>query len=1000
MRAHEVPTHLQAEDKVLLGLTFPQIVAAAAVVGLAYGIWQQATFLVGYGRIAAAVVFAVMGLAGIVVRPGGRALPVVVIDLLRFALSPKRYEGAVTALMERPAPKTPPKAKGKTKKNRKLRVGLPFRCLSIVLAVSVLYASVGPLTVMAAAPPPVDNAQRLYIESWKVRGNRAEITVRAATSLTVQVTAQGDDYREMFRARDVLYRGERETYVVPLTAEHKGIHVLWNDALGNAGFRTLDRRNFPFPISPVETDDCEVTVSEIGWRPGRVTGRISNSCRTRAEEVVEATVLTDPDDPSRSVEQRLLLHASVADVTGTLHLAASGPGTNASRRIDFVRDEDSSFAMTVPERKGVYDASLRADLKSTRVIPLPDKVDLTHNEEGSWLANVPVIGRFAGFFEPVTAKLGAVWDPVYHTVSSTLSAVFGPVTRTLSATLRATWNPINQPVGATLSKTVGAIVSANVGATLSATVGATLSTTVGAIVSTVLGKELAATLSATLEKTVGAFLSTPVGKMLSATVGKLLKLSLGMMLSGTLAAWLTVKVGKWLTGKVSGWLSGTVGTWLSATVGTFLSRTVGATLSATFNKLVSTTVGKTVSTWVGGFTKTFSKWAGIILGWLNISVWVPSKKASGYAEGTASGYARGSDSKYASTVATEYASATAREYASKSVKRYASETATGYATGEETRYASKNVSEYAEGTASGYASETVSEYAEDTATKYVEDTASDYASKTVSEHVRGTASGHAEGTATGYASETVSEYASKDASKYAEGVASGYASTEVTIPGRTERRDVSERVTSPGQSREQTVSDTVRIPGRRAEKEVTDEVWVEGKEVEQEVEVEVVIPAFTSAEVTEQEPLVRYYRESRDTRFAFMSDDPYQPLPDPPEDSETPSEIEQYIRLIEKEDERDDADGEDDTNEFQDALDRMRDDRNRFELHPDERLALFSAVYIKWLDSLTIPLDAREVMEDRAGGVVSDRTYEMEDIPGEAIDAQDAFRELVGEELR
>ena len=34
MREHEVPTHVQAEDKVLLGFTFPQIVALTAVCAL------------------------------------------------------------------------------------------------------------------------------------------------------------------------------------------------------------------------------------------------------------------------------------------------------------------------------------------------------------------------------------------------------------------------------------------------------------------------------------------------------------------------------------------------------------------------------------------------------------------------------------------------------------------------------------------------------------------------------------------------------------------------------------------------------------------------------------------------------------------------------------------------------------------------------------------------------------------------------------------------------
>ena len=57
-------------------------------------------------------------------------------------------------------------------------------------------------------------------------------------------------------------------------------------------------------------------------------------------------------------------------------------------------------------------------------------------------------------------------------------------------------------------------------------------------------------------------------------------------------------------------------------------------------------------------------------------------------------------------------------------------------------------------------------------------------------------------------------------------------------------------------------------------------------------------------------------------------------------------------------------------------------------------------LYSARLDSLTISLEAREVMEERAGGVVSDRSYEMEDIPGEAVDTQELFKELVGEELR
>ena len=42
MREHEVPTHVQAEDKVLLGFTFPQVVAVMAVFALSYGAYRYA----------------------------------------------------------------------------------------------------------------------------------------------------------------------------------------------------------------------------------------------------------------------------------------------------------------------------------------------------------------------------------------------------------------------------------------------------------------------------------------------------------------------------------------------------------------------------------------------------------------------------------------------------------------------------------------------------------------------------------------------------------------------------------------------------------------------------------------------------------------------------------------------------------------------------------------------------------------------------------------------
>ncbi len=106
MRAHEVPTHVQAEDRVLLWFTFPQIVAMTAVAALAYGLYHYAPVGPAGLRVAAAVLFGLGGLAVVAGRIGGRRLPLVVADLLRYALGARRYAGPPSELArsEPPAP--------------------------------------------------------------------------------------------------------------------------------------------------------------------------------------------------------------------------------------------------------------------------------------------------------------------------------------------------------------------------------------------------------------------------------------------------------------------------------------------------------------------------------------------------------------------------------------------------------------------------------------------------------------------------------------------------------------------------------------------------------------------------------------------------------------------------------------------------------------------------------------------------------------------------------
>ena len=112
MREHEVPTHVQAEDKVLLWFTFPQIVAVTAVCAISYGAYRYAPVGPSEIRMALAVVLGLIGVATVVGQIGGRRLPLVAADLLKFWLGARLYAGPVSQLTrsEPPAPAQPVKS--------------------------------------------------------------------------------------------------------------------------------------------------------------------------------------------------------------------------------------------------------------------------------------------------------------------------------------------------------------------------------------------------------------------------------------------------------------------------------------------------------------------------------------------------------------------------------------------------------------------------------------------------------------------------------------------------------------------------------------------------------------------------------------------------------------------------------------------------------------------------------------------------------------------------
>ena len=338
MREHEVPTHLQAEDKVLLWFTFPQLVAITAVAALAYGAYRYIPVGSSEVRIALAVLLGLAGMAMIVGKVGGRRLPMVAADLLRYRLGARRYAGPLAELVrpEAPAPvqaapsplalmaknarrimhrrngrmsfrphawfgkgrrrrrkgKDPKQDKKKTKRSK------DWRNLLAVLAVAATAAAgaVAPAVQADGHHPegigfeitePVPG-RRIYVESLQVSGDSAEVTLRAAAAIDLQVRAYGgpEGRISVFRGTARLRGGEERTYTFPLSGDSPSLTLSWRDGLGQAGALSLKEYQVPYPLPFVEGELCNLRLASLAWTPGYVDGVIESRCEDSVEELV------------------------------------------------------------------------------------------------------------------------------------------------------------------------------------------------------------------------------------------------------------------------------------------------------------------------------------------------------------------------------------------------------------------------------------------------------------------------------------------------------------------------------------------------------------------------------------------------------------------------------------------------------------------------------------------------------------------------------------------
>ena len=422
MREHEVPTHVQAEDRVLLGFTFPQVVAVIAVFALSYGAYRYAPVGPSEARMALAVLFGLVGVAMVVGKIGGRRLPLVAADLLKYRLGARRYAGQIAQLVrsEPPAPAQPVRSGpgplslmakragrglGRLRKNRKRRKGKERRNGRMrwfgkrrgkdggnqqsrdhraetletrrrkprmgwlpVVALAVLAAAVMvPQAALADGheeggwssdeiefqPPEPVPGRRLFVEGLSVTGDRAAVTLRAATALDIRVRAYGGPKGASLRfwGSATLAEGERIDYSLPLHGPQPSFTVSWEDGLGQAGALTVNHEQIPYPLPEVDGELCDLRMASLGWTPGAVSGVIESECEAAVEELIELQTVAGHAD----VTETALMDARVTAIAGTV--AAATGASHVS--VPFVPNGETRFRLGVPTGGAIHAVTVR-----------------------------------------------------------------------------------------------------------------------------------------------------------------------------------------------------------------------------------------------------------------------------------------------------------------------------------------------------------------------------------------------------------------------------------------------------------------------------------------------------------------------------------------------------------------------------------------------------------------------------------------------------------------
>ena len=442
MREHEVPTHVQAEDRVLLGLTFPQIVAVTAVCAISYGAYRYAPVGPSEVRMALAVVFGLFGVAMVVGKIGGRRLPLVAADLLKYRLGARRYAGQVSQLVraEPPAPAQPVKSgpgplslmakragrglgrlrkRRKTRKNKERRNGRmrwfgkrrgkdagnqqarDHRAATLETRRRkprrgfLAFAALAVLAMALVTVPQVALADDH--EPWRDEIDfEVEEPVEGRRIFVERLTVSGDRAAVTFRAATALDIRVRA---------YGGPEGTWLRFWGSATLAEGERIDYSLPLhgpAPSFTVSWEDTLGQAGaltvehdripYPLPEVEGELCDLRMTSlgwtpgaVSGVIESECVSAVEEPIEL--QTVAGHQSVsqtalmdAQVTAITGTVAAATGASHTG-VAFVPNGETSFQLGVPAGAAIHAVTLDVSLEASLSIPIPPLTQLTHHPE-------------------------------------------------------------------------------------------------------------------------------------------------------------------------------------------------------------------------------------------------------------------------------------------------------------------------------------------------------------------------------------------------------------------------------------------------------------------------------------------------------------------------------------------------------------------------------------------------------------------------------------------